>query len=548
MTCGGVAVTVLVLMVVVVAAEAMIRINDYETPQYLRQSVRQQLEKAKSLQRHHGIAKNLILVVGDGMGISTLTAGRIYVGQTRGETGEENKLSFEEFPAVGLSKTYNLDSQVPDSAGTATAMLSGLKVNIGTLGVDGRVPYGEACEQLTEDRKILSVLDYALQEGKSVGIVTNTRVTHATPGAAYAHVPYRDWESDPKMAGISGCDHVKDIAYQLVMDNPNINVVLGGGRRHFLRNTTTDPGTGKVSSHQRQDGLDLIEEWKKDKSARGLRHQYVDTKGALNSVDAANTDYLFGLFSSSHMDYEANRNDTDNGQPSLVDMAKKALEILKKNEKGFFLLLEGGRIDHAHHDNLAKLSMMETDMLDKAVRTLVEETPEKDTLITVTADHSHVFTMAGYPSRGNDIFGTVDMVSSNGPADGLPYLTLSYTNGPGGREATERANYTNVNTSVTSFVHPADVKLDSETHGGEDVAIFSRGPMSHLFHTSHDQSYIGHVMMYAACLGDYADDKDCDRLDRLQKTDPQFCAGIRHLSSACLLLSVVMVTVLRHLL
>ncbi|RUS85322.1 hypothetical protein EGW08_006923 [Elysia chlorotica] len=476
-----------------------------EEPQHWKDDGRKDIDRAWAHTPVYGLAKNAILVIGDGMGLPSVTAGRIFKGQSKGQSGEEYKLSFEDFPNVGLSKTYNADRQVADSAGTATAMVSGYKVNLGTLGVNSKVAYGQSCDTYQDDHRVTTVLDYALLEGKSVGLVTTTRVTHATPGAVFAHIPFRDWESDTNMKGIPGCEKVKDIAYQLVMDNPNIQVILGGGRRSFLNNTTPDPGTGSISSHHRTDGLDLIEEWKKEKANRGVSHATAFTKGEFDAIDPESTDYLMGLFSSSHMDYELQRDSSASGQPSLAEMVDKAIRILRRNPKGYFLLVEGGRIDHAHHDNLGKLALGDTVAMDDAVVKMKELTSTSDTLTIVTADHSHVFNMAGYPSRGNPILGVVDIVvPSEGPYDKKPYTTLTYSNGPG--FTADRVNYTGMDISGNDFVQYAGLGMPYETHGGEEVAIYAQGPMAHLIHTTHEQSYIGHVIMYASCYGFYKDD------------------------------------------
>ncbi|GFN75833.1 alkaline phosphatase [Plakobranchus ocellatus] len=491
-------------------------------PQHWKDEGRRDIQRAWTLRPEYGVAKNTILYIGDGMGLQSVTAGRIYKGQKMGRSGEEYKLSFEDFPYTGLSKTYNVDRQVADSAGTAVAMVSGVKANLGTLGVTSEVAYGKSCDTYSDSRRVVTALDYALQEGKSVGLITTTRVTHATPAAIYAHTPFRDWESDTNMDGITGCDEVKDIAYQLVMDNPNIQVVLGGGRRSFLNNTTPDPRTGQISSSQRKDGLDLIEEWKKDKAARDENHSHVFTKGQFDAVDPDSTDYLLGLFSSSHMSYELERDSTADGQPSLAEMVDKAIRILKRNEKGFFLLVEGGRIDHAHHDNLGKLALGDMDAFDEAVKKGKEMTSTRDTLIIVTADHSHVFGMAGYPSRGNPILGLVDIVvPEEAPYDDMPYTTLTYSNGP----SYERVNYTGVDITGNRFTQQAGLGMQWETHAGEEVPIYARGPMAHLFHTTHEQSYIGHVIMYASCYGLYKNDCDLNRREEMLSGPPP-CAAI----------------------
>ncbi|BFZ23945.1 hypothetical protein BsWGS_26984 [Bradybaena similaris] len=480
--------------------------SKYEPPEYWENDGREDILKSLLVKKNAGLAKNVVIMIGDGMGLPSVTAGRIYKGQKRGQTGEEFKLSFEEFPHVALSKTYNLDRQVPDSAGTATAIMTGVKVNLGTLGVNGDVPFAKSCATYNKSTHLTSVFDYALQAGKSVGFVTTARVTHATPGSTYAHTPHRDWESDSDIGNVPGCEQLRDIAYQLVLENPNIQVILGGGRRSFLNNTTPDPSTGKIHSNHRKDGLDLREVWKAEKKQRGVSHAYVETKGQLEAVDPEKTDYLFGLFHSNHMTYELERDNSSAGEPSLPEMTEKAIQILRKNPKGYILLVEGARIDHAHHNNSAKKALEELSVFDDAVILVKKMVSPVDTLHIVTADHSQVFFMGGYPSRGNNILGTVDIIDpGEGSLDNLPFLTLSYGNGP----EFGRNDLTNVDTTANDFRQPGCLPMLDETHGGEEVAIYARGPMAFLFHSTHEQTFIGHVMMYSTCIGFYS--FDCDK-------------------------------------
>ena len=141
-----------------------------------------------------GQAKNIILFVGDGMGVSTVTAARILEGQQKGGQGEENLLSFERFPYTALAKTYNTNQQTPDSAGTMTAMMSGIKTKAGLIGVDATVTRGD-CATL-EGAQIATFLEEAEQEGLSTGIISTARITHATPAATYAHSVDRNYEDD----------------------------------------------------------------------------------------------------------------------------------------------------------------------------------------------------------------------------------------------------------------------------------------------------------------------------------------------------------------
>jgi alkaline phosphatase len=183
--------------------------------------------------------------------------------------------------------------------------------------------------------------------------------------------------------------------------------------------------------------------------------------------------------------------------------------MLQKNPKGFFLMVEGGRIDHAHHAGNAKRALLDTIEMARAVKKAYEMTDPEDTLIIVTADHSHTFTIAGYPHRGNNILGLVagvpeidgDPVTLDKDKLGLPYTTLGYANGPGWRDAIatgqKRPDLTGVDTTALNFLQEATVPLSSETHAGEDVPVFASGPMAHLVRGSMEQNWIFHVMREA---------------------------------------------------
>uniref|UniRef100_A0A182X2L7 alkaline phosphatase n=1 Tax=Anopheles quadriannulatus TaxID=34691 RepID=A0A182X2L7_ANOQN len=437
------------------------------------------------------VAKNVIIFLGDGLSIPTLAATRMYMG------GEELELSFETFPHTGLAKTYCINYQVSDSACTAAAILTGVKNNYGTIGVSGHVPLRNCPLSLQESNRLTSILKYAQEDGRSTGIVTNTRITHATPAVAYAVSGARYWEDDTELP--PGC---VDIAMQLVHGDigTNLTVALGGGSRHFYPTGTLDrngePG-------RRTDGRNLVDEWINDAVARELRAQFVHDRTGLMAIQPELVDRLFGLFSGNHMSYrmlaDAQR------EPSLQEMTIKALEILRRNDRGYVLLVEGGRIDHAHHDNLAKLALDETVELHRAVESTVGQLDEsvQETLVLVTADHSHTFTIGGYPVRGNDILSTGDFSRF----DRMPFFTLAYANGPsyadhfyenGGRRNPDdmRDRFHD-----PDFTYPAAVPYEDETHGGDDVAVFAKGPWAHIFSGLYEQHVIGHGLLFAACLG-----------------------------------------------
>lgn len=196
------------------------------------------------------------------------------------------------------------------------------------------------------------------------------------------------------------------------------------------------------------------------------------------SLDASKNDKILGIFSNSHMQYHLLSDELN--QPTLTEMTAKSLEVLKKNVNGFVLLVEGGRIDHAHHETRAKLALEETIEFDKAVEYVKENTNEDDTLIVVTADHSHVMTVGGYPPRGRNILGVGDF-SRN---EEMWFFTLNYANGPGHDDHFEpkggRRNPRGMRYTDPLFRQPATVSKIEETHSGEDVGVYASGPFSHV--------------------------------------------------------------------
>lgn len=454
-------------------------------------------------------ARNVILFVGDGMGITTLTASRILEGQMKGGLGEENRLSFEEFGHTALVKTFTANQQTADSAPTATAMVTGWKANDGALSVDTRTPETESDATTVAAHRLETILEQARARGLSTGIVTTTRITHATPAANYAHTPYRDWESDaqlPRGATLA------DIAAQLVIQQKTgggLTVVLGGGRENLLPNTQADPEY-VTRKGRRRDGRNLIDEW----VAAQPGSRYVWNKAQFDSVDPSTVRHLLGLFEPSHMRYEVDRKEDGAGEPSLADMTTKAIQVLSRNPKGYYLMVEGGRIDHAHHAGNAYRALTDTIALSDAVRAATRLTAAKDTLILVTADHSHAFTMVGYPARGNPILGLVkapDAKDYTRDVNGRPYTTLNYATGPGfgvtdhgGDEAAarpvqpgRRVDLSDVDTQDEGYHQESLIGLPAETHGGEDVALFARGPRAGLARGSIEQNEIYHVLRSA---------------------------------------------------
>jgi alkaline phosphatase len=470
-------------------------------------------------------AKNVIVFLGDGMSIPTIAAAHVLAGQRAGVDGESYRLSFEKFPFSALSRTYETDQQTPDSAGTMTAIMTGVKTRAGFIGVS-QVPRRQDCAG-TRGQELVSALELAAAAGMSTGAVTTTRITHATPAATYGHLPERNWEVDADLSEAAKAAGCKDFAAQLI-DFPlagGLTVAMGGGRTEFMPAGADDPEY-PTRVGQRLDGRDLIGEW----TSSHPDGKYVWNAAQLKALDLSRTPRLLGLFEPSHMNYEHERPRDKAGEPSLAEMTASAIEVLKRNPNGFFLMVEGGRIDHALHAGNAYRALDETVSFAAAVQAALERTDPAETLIVVTADHSHTLTFAGYPRRGNPILGKVtgatdsyDDESAPGlarDATGLPYTTLGFANGPGYTGASDqqpegskryphnpreysaigkgRPDLREVDTTDPDYLQEATLPLKSETHGGEDVAIFATGPGAAAFHGELEQNAIFHVIVQHA--------------------------------------------------
>ncbi|XP_038129042.1 alkaline phosphatase, tissue-nonspecific isozyme isoform X2 [Cyprinodon tularosa] len=491
-----------------------------ENPEFWRSKAKQTLQSILDRKLNTNVAKNVVLFLGDGMGMTTFTAARILKGQLQNQSGEETVMTMDTFPHVGLAKTYSVDFQIPDSAATATAYLCGVKTNLNTVGVSAAARNGICKSQ--KRNEVTSIMKWAKDAGKSVGVVTTTRVQHATPAATYAHSASRSWYSDADMPDAAIEENCTDIASQLIQ-NIDIDVIIGGGRKYMTPRFTKDPEYPSDLSAwgTRKDGRNLIQEWQSMKTGKVAR--YVWNKTDFDAVDPEATDYLMALFEPGDLRYEKERDPSKD--PSIAETTEKAIRILQKNPNGFFLLVEGGRIDQAHHAGRAYMALHEAIAFDDAIAKGLELTKEEETLTVVTADHSHPLTFNGFPFRGQSILGKSPLWGT----DFLPYTILMYGNGPGHKIINgKRPDIRNITTSNPDYVQLSAVPVDSTTHSGEDVAVLARGPMAHLFSGVQEQNYIAHAMGYAACVG--ADLRHCQGETNKPAT-PDNGSGTRHTSA-----------------
>lgn len=431
-------------------------------------------------------ARNVILMIGDGMGVSTVTAARIFEGQAQGVDGESHALSFEAFPYVALAKTYAHDEQVTDSAAGATGLMAGVKTRNGVIGMDSRARFEDCASGKGAD--VDSIEELARRAGLAAGVVTTARVTDATPAGMFGHTPARSWEDDSSMpvaAREAGC---VDLARQLV-EAPaavRLDVALGGGLSRF----TTEAAGGR-----RTDGRDLVAAW----VATTPTSRFVGNSAELKALDAAKADRLLGLFAPEHMPYRLTASAVDLDRPTLSEMSLKAIEVLKRNPRGYVLMIEGGLIDKGSHLNNAARTLTETVEFSDAVRAVTAAVNPADTLVIVTADHSHSLTISGGAERNAPILGPAEVGGKAVLAqDGQPYTILNFATGP--NAGSPRTTPAVGAAFDPDYRQPALVPLESAEHGGEDVAIYATGPGSDLVRGVVEQPYVFQVMIDALGL------------------------------------------------
>jgi len=331
-------------------------------------------------------AKGVILLIGDGMGINQVKSAGIYSQRILGKD-----LAINTIQTSGLTTTHAANSKVTDSAAAATALYSGYKTNTGQLNI------------LPDGRKVFNVAAAAKKAGLSVGVVSTTRLTDATPAAIYGSSARRDCEAY--------------IAGQLPEFSPD--VVLGGGGAYFV------PSSQKGS--KRTDQKDIIELMK------GRGYGFVENNSELKAVNPESVDKLFGLFSLSNMAYILDREGHKalSNQPNLAEITKIVLSIVGRNPKGFFVMIEGGRIDHACHNHDIKNAIAETLDFDAAVgEALSYQKTHPDVLVIVTADHE----TGGLIQRDGDQF-TIDPVPLEPIKRSLTYLEDKIKTAPDQQDA-----------------------------------------------------------------------------------------------------------------
>ena len=416
--------------------------------------------------------KNIVFFLGDGMGLTTQTAARIY------KVGEAGDLTMDTLPETAFVRTYSNNAQVTDSAPSMAAYMTGVKMNNEVISMTPETSAFDAagkdylngtdstCPQSGNGKPVTTLLEIAKAAGMGTGAVTTTRITHATPAATFSHICHRDGENNIAAQAVPG-----GAGYNGALGD-GVDVLLGGGRQFFL------PAT---AGGKRTDGRDLTAELK----AKG--YTYVQDKAGFDGV-ATTTKKLVGLFTSSHMAYDIDRDASK--EPSLAEMTGKAIDLLGQNPKGFFLMVEGGRIDHALHDTTARKALQDTVAFDDAIKAAIDKMQAKDpglanTLIVVTADHDHTLVLNGYAARTGPTTaaspGVLGLLrnfvdgSINKDAGGNPFTIIGFGNGES-RLATRTA-LTDAQVADKNYHQEAAIPMGagSETHGGTDVFLGAIG-------------------------------------------------------------------------
>jgi alkaline phosphatase len=453
-----------------------------------------------------GPAKNIIFFLGDGMGPTVVTAARIY------KYGEKGQLEFQkQLDRTARIKTFSNDAQTTDSAPSMASYMTGVKSNNEVIsmtantiasgankpGLDANGNLGiNNCPTTGNGTPVQTILELAKANGKATGSITTTELTHATPAATFAHICNRNAQYS--------------IAAQLVPNGAGYNsaltkgtdlgvdVLMGGGLNHFT------PYNSVTNLKGRADGRDLTAELA---LAANGGYTVATTKAQMVAAPNASTNKFIGLYSTtSHLEYELDRKAnvaaaTGPGatQPSLSEMTVKSIQLLSKNPNGFFLMVEGGRIDHALHNTNAKRALEDTIAFDNAISAAIAEVKATDptlanTLIVVTADHDHTMTINGYGKIGNPIL-DINRSYTNGAestdVNGVNYTTLVFGNGPN-RLNTARSNLTTATVTDDNYLQEAGVRTGagSETHGGGDVMLFATGAGAQSFKGTIDNTQV----------------------------------------------------------
>ncbi|MDQ0232141.1 alkaline phosphatase [Metabacillus malikii] len=435
-------------------------------------------DSAKAEDESASKVKNIIFLIGDGMGPSTIAAHR-YI-KDNPSTKEMEKTEFDKY-LVGMQTTYPEDpaQNITDSASAATAMSSGYKTYNNAIGMDN-------------DGQIYdTVLEQAKRDGKATGLVATSEVTHATPASYGAHD-----ESRRNMDAIAD-----DYFDEMIDGNHKIDVILGGGSKNFI------PEEGR-----KKDSRNLAEEFAAD------GYSYVTTKEELLNDDNGQ---VLGLFANGGLPKLIDRDDSI---PSLEEMTKTAIERLSKDEEGFFLMVEGSQIDWAEHDNDIVGTMSEMEDFERAFKAAIEFAEQDgETLVVTTADHAtggltlgsntkaaangdynfHVDPIKAFKKTPDYISAEIFAAGANADVEGIMkkyidgsfYSQITAEEIQAVKDAAAAVNGTEIDNAIEAIVNDHSVTgWTTGGHTGEEVPVYAFGPEKSRFKGLLDNTEQAHII------------------------------------------------------
>ncbi len=448
-------------------------------------------------------AKNVIFFLGDGLGINTLTAARIF------HAGEDGELTIDRMPESAFVKTFSNNAMVTDSAAGMAAYMTGVKHDNGVISMSAGTRSVAPAKDVNGNALVsrceggspaVTLLELARRRGMATGVVTNTSVTDATPASSYAHGCHRKLETDFAAALVPG-----GTGYNSALGARGIDVMFGGGTQFF---------TPFTHGGKRADGRDLLAEMR----AQGVR--VVSDSAGFNALAPNAGQPAIGLFATNHMDYDAVRN--PGSQPSLTEMTRKAIELLAPHAgsqgAGFFLVVEGGLIDHALHATLGKRALQETVSFNHAMQEALDKMEAldpglKNTLVVSTADHDHTLLLNGYTVRTGKttssnpgVLGLVRNLDGTPKLDkeGRPFTIIGFGTGENRTNGNRNTKPALTDEIVTRDDYHQEAvvrtRTGAETHGGSDVYLGAAGAGAELFRGTIDNTRVFSLIKTAAGL------------------------------------------------
>lgn len=398
--------------------------------------------------RHWVVQKpfGIVLFIGEGLTPERVAATRVYAG------GADSRLTLETLPSVALLSNYSRDFAVADDAAAATTLATGRKVNNQGAGSNAA-------------GTVQSIIDLAQEKGRTIGLVTNTRLTNPTVAAFYA----------------TGENRVEEIARQFV-ERKKIDIAFGGGSAEFLPES---------KGGRRRDGRDLILELRRD------GFEIVRTKAELENVPRWRRPRLLGVFSSSEM-ASAKQVASGSEQPSLADMTRRAIELLQWNPGGYLLIVDAGLMSTAARENRGEQTLAETIELDRAIAVAKTYTGENSTILVVGNLGIGGLALNGSPFRHDSGIAVLGVNAAGEPA-------LTWATGPNGprnendRDATNAADQsgpagTEKTPALTSRLEPAASFAPTARSTVTDVLAAGRGPGSEKLRGFLDNTVIFEIM------------------------------------------------------